>query len=570
MNIIGKRNNHVVIEMSETLKAELLRLSLLIFVLLFLTFSGCTSGNPDVYVKLDIAKTKDIPEISVIEEESPLGIWGTILPLPEGTVEGLKVGSVHRNFENEIIISYSFLSLESTSRTTRFFNFSKEELETECKDIECYKEKTSGINQLEEEKIHFAKFTSLAGNFRRRISGGGQFRNSMDEGYETLLPNGTVIYEKILWISTEKVEILKFRFYILDENIVLGVAIDAPFVVVFKENLISPFFNNNKTLIKMDGDLTDSIYRLCSADTRLKNITEEHVRKTTDACFVETIKKGVSADIKMNLDKKMEQLYVNKESDDKTFLINGGWGMFLPLPEEYDFFNLSGVYLNAKHEIIILYNIDTKAGSFWRIFNLSRGTLEHEYKVKAEQNTQHWIDEKITGYNQVASISISPLVNTPTGEGYSLRSPYEGINALKYGGYEVISPNGDTRYEKIIWISPEKHKYIVDLFSTGFDVKEVNYIHAETKYLEFYKLDEKTILGCLGVWDPQRSIKAFIIFRNDMTSPYFEKNPLMILIDGKRADTVYDDCISYNNNEVYENADKCFVEYLKGEYTWLK
>ena len=589
MNNIVKRKDYEVVAKPASATTGFQSWSLLIIAMLLLPLCACSVGNSGEAAKTE---TKETAESAVIEEESPFGRWGAILPIPEGSGGVSWVGAVYRNSKQEIIIHYT--SRLGKATTASFFNFSKGELEIECKDDECTKEVISGLNKLEEEKVSHSKYTSFGGGFRRRVSGGEKDSTSIDTGFETLLSDGTVRYEKILRMGTGKAWALDFRFYALNNNIVLGLAFNNPFVVVFNNNLISPFFENNKSLIKMDGKLADSIYRVCSADARVKvkNSTEQTIQDiidtsrnnmgaagihaeskikqiiqdNADACFFEIIKDGVSDEFKKTLEKKVESFYVDKQPNDIHHRINGEWGMFLPLPEEYYSFWLSGVYLNAKQEIIILYSLRIKhnEGHFWRIFNLTRGILEHEYKVIADEKTQPWIDEKTAGLNEVRSASAR--VDTPIGEGFSLRDRQGwGTPVLRYGGFEITSPNGDTRYEKIIWISPKKHEFIVTT-SHATDIKEVNYIHAEGKYLSLYKLDEKTLLGHLY---GDETIHAFIIFRNDMTSQYFENNPLLIQIDGKHIDSVYEDCISYDSSDAYEKADKCLVEFLKGEYPWL-
>ena len=543
--------------MSPCLKSDFRLWPLLIFVLLILSLSACSAGNPSESVKTE---TTEIAENTVSEEKSPLGRWGAILPLPEGKVEGLGVGTVYRNSSQEIIISYSFGP--RNARTTYFFNFSTGGLETECKDAECSNEASSGLDKLAEEKIPLSKFTSVGGGIRRRVSGGPQISTPNDEGYETLLPDGTVRYEKIISLLNKKFESLRFRFFTIDANFILGLAINNPVVVVFNNNLTSPFFENNKTLIKMDGNLADSIYRICSADARMNNNTGRAIWEAADACFAETIKDGVSDELKSTVEKKLEQFYVNKESGDTNFRINGEWGMFLPLPEKYDYFSLWGVYLNAEQEIVILYSLPEKEKSTWCVFNLSRGIMEDEYKATIVENSRSWEKEKKAGLTEIKELSLSSLESVPIGEGFGLKEDLSlGSYALKYGGYEVISPNGDVRYEKIVWISPEKHEYIYRT-RVATDEKAQNYIHAESNLLVFYQLDEKTLIVHQGFYGNE--MHAFIVFRNDMTSPYLENHPSLIPMDGKRVDSIYNDCISYKTIEdVIENTDKCFIEFLK-------
>ena len=532
---------------------------LLIFALLLLPSYACSTDNPGETVKKEV---EEAAEDAVREIESPFGRWGAILPVSEGETF---VGTVYRNSEQEIIIRYQFGPYNAI--TTRFYNFSTGELEAECKESNCSKEIISGLTELEEERISFVNYTLFGGGFRRRVSGGSVDRTSMDEGYETLLPDGTLDYIKILQMSNERFWALTFRFYALNDDIVLGLAVNRPFVVVFRKNLTSPFFENNETLIRMDGNLADSIYRVCSADARVKGNTGQDVWKAADACFIETVENGISDDLKKTLEKRIEQFYVSRESINSNHRPdNGEWIMFLPFPEEYEGLFLPRVYFNAKQEIIIRYSLNVKEDRYWRIFNLSRGTLEHEYKVMAEQYPQHWIDEKTAGLTEIRRIS--RIGGATINERFSIKDIELGAYALR-SGYEVTSPNGDVRYEKIIRVSPEKHKYIYGS-RVATDIKEENHIHVRAYPVITYQLDEKTLLGRLG--HVRGMGQAFVLFRNDMTSPYFEDNTLFIQMDGKRADSVYEYCTSYNPagrwidvENIIENTDKCFVEFLKGE-----
>ena len=559
---MDERNKRVSVGKSAPKKNVFQRRQLLIFALL-LTLCACVADNPDRAVKTETTGAAE-NAIVEIEEESPFGRWGAILPVPEGDTGVLDGVFVYRNSAQEIIIQYQYGPYNTSARTRRFFNFSKGELEVECKDAECTNKAISGLDVLEEEEISFVKYTSFGGGFRRRISGGGEDRNSMDEGYEVLFGNGTVSYEKILWLSTERVKALNFRFYVLGENITLGIATkggrtadDPPIVVVFKNNLISPYFKNNKEFFKMDGGLADSIYRVCSADARVKNNTEKDVRKIADACFAETIKNGISDDLKKNLEKRIEQFYVNKKNGDIIPSLNGEWSMVLPLPEEYEYFGLSGVYFNINHEIIILYSFRTKEDYFWRVFNLSRGIREDEYKVLDIKRAQPWIDEKTAGLEKIHTTSFAMLLsgdstrNEKLGEGFSWKSSYNGNN------YVVISPNGDMRFERIMQVYPEKYKFV----ATGpEDIQEENYIHIQTVIFRFYQLDKHTLLGNSG--------GIFVIFRNDLTSPFFEKNPSFVQIDGKRVESIHGECFTGDLDRI-EKIDKCYVDFLKGEYPWL-
>ena len=242
MNTIGKLNNHGGVEIPAFAITGFRQLSLWAFVLL-LPLCACSANTPGESAKAAAENT-----ILEIEEESPLGRWGAILPIPEEVVDVGVGNNVYRNSEQEIIIQYSFGPYDA--RVTRFFNFSKGELEIECKNDECSKEAISRLNRLKEERISLAKYTRLGDVFRHRISGGPRCSTPMDEGYETLSPDGIVSYQKIIWLSTEKhlffnflscdekmplvhAESLWFRFYPFDA-VMLGVAVNNPVAIVFK------------------------------------------------------------------------------------------------------------------------------------------------------------------------------------------------------------------------------------------------------------------------------------------------------------------------------------------------
>ena len=573
------------------LKMDFLRLLLLSFLLLlFPLCAACSADNQNVAIEEAVENTAS-------EEKSPLGNWGAILPVPEGIVDGLSVGTVYSNSEQEVIIQYSFGPYRA--RVTRFFNFSQGKLEAECKNDDCLKDAISDLIRLEEKKVTFSKFTPFGGGFRRRISGGGgERRTPMDQGYETLLPGSTVSYEKIIWLSDEKAQSLQFRFYLID-NVVLGLAVNNPVVVVFKSNLISPYFENNTTLTKMDGNLVDSIYRVSMADARAslnipeqdfkdvigtsfterylqwdnyKKMRERNIQEAADAYFVEYIKNGISDNLKTSLEKRLERFYVEKETDEINDNFDGKWGTFLPLPEGARWraddaaegtMSVRGVYRNSDDEIIIIYSFYVDKNMCWRVFNFSHNELE--YECQGYGWNQCLPDKMTAGLNRIRHVDTQS--GASINEGFRLKNAMDGSYALRYGGYEVTSPDGDARYEKIIWISPEKHEFWVDTDRVDFDAKEINHIHAEAPYMIYYQLDEKTLLGH-GIDAP-----IVVIFRNDMSSPYFENNPSFIQMDGKRADSVYGDClsISYKNpvNELLERTDQCFIEFLKGEYPWL-
>ena len=554
--------------------------AMLIFALLMLPFCACASENPDV------ATIEEAVEVTVVEEKSPFGRWGAILPVPEKIEGELVVGTVYQNSNQEIIIRYLFGPYNA--KTTRFFNFSQGKIEVECKTSECPTISDMNLKLLEEEKVSLAKYTSFGGGIRPRISGGPQTSTPMDQGYETLLPDGTSNYEKIIWVSDGRASSLRFRFYQL-EDVLLGLAFNNPIAVVFKNNLTSPYFEDNKSLIKMDGNLADSIYRVCSADARVKNPLQNieahadflrqydpesnHIRITQDiasACFAETIKDGISESLKDTFEKKQELFYVKKDSDDSNNDFGEKWGAFLPLPEDYSnsTVSVSGVYTNEKQEIVILYafNVKGETDRFWRIFNFSLGTV-NECQADDQKKSQFCIDEKIADFNEIRAIY--PSVNTPINEGFSVIGNLDwGSYALRPGGYEVTSSNGDVRYEKIIWVSPEKRE--VQIYSGDLEAKTYNHIHAESLIIsKLFILNEKTVLGVAS----EKPI--VILFRNDITSPFLENNPSLIQIDGKRIDSVYGNggCFSDSYKvpvkDTIERMDQCLIEFLKGEYPWL-
>lgn len=597
------------------LEADFGRFALFIFVLLLLPFCACNAGNPEVYVN-------ESPVVAVSKEISPWGRWGAILPVPEEIVEGLNIGPVFRNSEQEIIIQYKFR--QRNANVYRFYNFSKGQLELECENQFCFQEMISSINKIElvSLEISLTKYTLPVGGFRKRISGGSACPTPIDIGYEISLPNRINDYKKILWMSSnvylfqsspacnekldtsiigdiktakdlfnnagnilrlnyEKPEYIytksiEFNFYSLPDENILGISTGntaVPVVIIFKNDLTSPFFENQINLFQLDGNLADSIYRVCSAEARLKRNPGQTTLETADACFFEIINNGISDDLKTTFEKKLEKFYVKEETDKIKNNFGGKWGAFLPLPKfarwrsdsaAEETTSIWGVYRNSKNEIIILYSFYIDSAEFWRIFNFSQDKLEYECKVDDEQNDNCSVEKIAYGLNKVRRLS---ALKTPLGEGFYLIDSINGSYALQ-GGYEVISPEGDIRYEKIIWISPEKHEYINDIID--IDTKEMNHIYVEKLTMVYYELDEKTLLG------HALRFPIIIIFRNDMTSPYFKNNPSLIQIDGKRADSVYyDDCFFNEGNESFmeeqiESLDKCFINFLKGEYSWLQ
>lgn len=267
----------------------------------------------------------------------------------------------------------------------------------------------------------------------------------------------------------------------------------------------------------------------------------------------------------------MERFYIDNKAGEINNP-NGKWGAFLPLPNgARASINSSvegtasvwNVYRNSSDEIVIRYSFYIGKNEFWCDYNFPQNKLEYECQVNDEKNGQCPRDNIAAGLNRISSIS--SLMKKSVGEGFSLAPYSDGMEALKSGGYEITSPEGDVRYEKILWISPEKHEFWVNTDLAGFDAKEINHIHVEAPYMVYYELDEKTLLGH-AVQFP-----IVIVFRNDMTSPYFYNNQPLIQIDGKRVDSVYKDCFSEKlvNEDAIENADKCLVEFLKGEYSWL-
>jgi len=603
------------------MKTGFRRLPLLIFALLLLLLCGCTADNPGESVKTEKKETAE----NIVSEKSPWGRWGAILPVPFGKLESLIIGPIYRNSGQEIIISYAFGPLYGPkARTTRFFNFSQDKLELECEDQKCYEEMISRLNRIELERLEISltKYTLSEGGFRKRVSGGLECDTPMDVGYEISLPNGKKDYKKIIWMSSDKYNFqsspvcnekfdrsiigetksakeffnnvgnifrlndddpeyihansIEFNFYSLSNETILGIAYCgtsiSPVVIIFNNDLTSPFFENQTNVIRLDGDLTDSIYRVCSADARLKMNPGQTALETADVCFIKTIKNGISDDLKKIFDKKLEQFYVNKEAYETTDSPGGKWGTFLPLPKgarssssvsAEGTASIWDVYRNSNNEIILVYSFYIGEDRFWRVFNFSHDKLEYECKV----NEQCSLGKVITGFNSISGVS-SPLEDMPLGGGFSLKTKYYGgYHALKSGGYEITSPNGDVRYEMVIWASQEKHEFGAPVDDELYwDAKEINHINAEALYMNYYKLDEKTLLG------HATKLPIVIIFRNDMTSPYFHNNRSLIQIDGKRALSVYDYCISKESHidkEALENADKCFVEFLKGEYPWL-
>ena len=584
--------------MAVSLKTGFRRLPLLIpALLLLLPLCACTAERPETAAIPEVSvKGEAGGDVVVSEEKSPWGSWGAILPVPEGELERFAIGNIYRNYEQEIIIQYSFGPRDTG--TTRFYNFSQNKIELECTDQACIQEVTSGLEKIELGKLEklelsLTKYTMPEGGVRKRISGGAECDTPMDVGYEILLPNGEKGYRKIIWVSSEKynfevsscderlktrisrpeyirAKAIEFDFYSITDDIILGEGSYirgspiVPVIVLFKKDLTSPFFENQTQLFNLDGDLADSIYRVCSADARVKNDPALTTLEAADACVVETLKNGISDEMKAVFEKKLEQFYVEKQAND-NLNIGEKWGAFLPLPDEYRNFRVSRVFLTSNQEIIILYafSVKEKENRFWRIYNFSQDVVD-EYQENAEQSAQHWIDEKTAGLNAIRSID-SSFRDVPTGEGFGLYTevidniPY----ALQYGGYKVFSPNGDVRYEKVIWVTQEKHEYEL-LSGVALDIKTKNYIHLESPSMIYYKLDEKTLLG------HGFSLPIVIIFRNDMTSPFFDNNSSFIQIDSKNVKSVYQSCISHETLEVIENADKCFFEFLKGEYPWLQ
>jgi len=569
---------------------------------------------------------------STVGEKSPWGKWGAILPVPEGNVERFNIArTVYRNSKQEIIIQYSFGPRDA--KTTRFFNFSQGKLELECKDQTCSQEMVSSLDRikLEELKVSSARYTRPEGGFRKRISGGGACVTPMDLGYEISLPNGEKDYRKMIWVSSDKYDFhstapcnekfdqsithkqqslkeftnnvgniirqsydnyeyiqakaINFEFYSLSDETILGISKDTffnpavPVVIIFKNDLTSPFLENQTQVIRFDGNLADSIYRVCSADARVKKNPSLTTLEAADACFVETIKNGVSDDLKKTLDKKIEQFYLKKEPDGTKNNLGEKWGVFLPFPKGASgdsvamrggvvegTINIWDTYRNSNNEVVIVYSFYLDDNQFWRVFNFSQDKLEYECREDKEQKDQCSLNKITAGLRRMQNTGI--LSAAQINEGFTL-NPGITISksyALRSGGYEIISPNGDIRYETIIWLSPEKHGLWVSRYSDGFDAKEISNIRAETPFMIYYEIDEKTILGRAA-----NNAPIVVIFRNDMTSQYFNNNPSLIQMDGKRADAVYDDCLSETsmNAEYLENADKCFVEFLKGEYPWL-
>jgi hypothetical protein len=510
------------------------------------------------------------------------------------------VGDIYRDARREILIAYSFSP--SKERTARFFNFSQGKVELECKDEGCAEKFTSGLEKmkLEKLKVSLTKYTKPEGGFRKRVSGGPQCTSPMDVGYEVSLPGGRREYKKIIWMSPDRHELsdyplcmerideslttvppgtdvfnsigpilrqiaasgehvkhlhaesLEFDFYRIDAETLLGIGKFKPFAVIFKDGLTSPFFEDQTSLVKLDGDLVDSIYRRCSTDTSAA------VLESTDACFVEALKDGVPDNSKEAVVKENKGLFsVKNETTQSGNRYSGRWGAVLPLPKGADSRFIGGVYLNSKQELIISYLYDVGNNKFWRFFNFSQGKLEYECRPDHDQCVGDKLKEKLELHE---ILPMMMFVKNQLGEGFSIEEKMHGIYALRDGGYEVTSPQGDVRYEKIIWVSPEKHEFT--LFVYDIDIE--NHIRAESLSMSYYQLDEKTILG-LASGKP-----IVILFRNDMTSPYFESNKSLVQIDGKRADSVYGECTASSDpEESLDVSDECFVEFLKGEYPWL-
>jgi uncharacterized protein YecT (DUF1311 family) len=269
--------------------------------------------------------------------------WGAILPLPEwanwggspfygtyGTGNDFVSGKVYKNDEGDVIVTYYFYV--EKKQIVRFYNLTKGILGPECTgyditvptdanivDSICYKSQTAKLQELRPvKKIKDGLLGFHVGNGQTFLADSEAQPCTMDAGYNIIsdADGSTLRHEKIIWIPnkarinlradrcampngfrtilfTRAISLNFFDFYRLDDNRLLGLSYGAPVVIIFNNDLTSPFFDGNKSFFVVDAKKIDKAYDECSyvsSFSSLIYLTDSEL-ELADECIINFIRR---------------------------------------------------------------------------------------------------------------------------------------------------------------------------------------------------------------------------------------------------------------------------------------
>jgi hypothetical protein len=150
------------------------------------------------------------------------------------------------------------------------------------------------------------------------------------------------------------------------------------------------------------------------------------------------------------------------------------------------------------------------------------------------------------------------------GNGHGLFSDGGNECTTLSAGDHIVSA---TRNEKIIWIPNKARSSFCDSFDGKNSFRDSHFTYAiPLDFFGFYRLDDNRVLGVSA------NVPAVIIFKNDLTSPFFKDNKDFFVVDAEKINKAYLQCFYasdwsriYPTDSELELTDKCMINFIRGE-----